>query len=172
MYDCRIYRFGNGAFQKPVERGYNHITGTFMRRSWNWFVWIGFGIALLAAFSFIPFFSRFPSTRDLPWANLLLFLAAGCFLAIGLYRAFAQAERYRGKISGAVLSALSFMIFALFCFGVFYAARNLPPAHTAVQVGQRAPDFTLADTDGKQVTLSQLRQGKRAVLLIFYRGYW
>jgi zinc transporter ZupT len=143
-----------------------------MRRSWNWFVWAGFGVALLAAFSYIPFFSRFPSTRDIPWANLLLFLAAGCFLAIGLYRAFTQAGRYRVKISGTVLSALSFMLFALFCFGVFYAARNIPPAHNALRVGQRAPDFMLADTTGKLVTLAQLRQGKRAVLLIFYRGYW
>ena len=27
-----------------------------MRRSWNWTIWSGFGIALLAAFSYIPFY--------------------------------------------------------------------------------------------------------------------
>ena len=143
-----------------------------MRRSWNWLVWVGFGVALLATFSYIPFFSRFPSTRDVPWVNLLLFLGAGCLLAIGLYRAFAQSGRYGGKIIGAALSALSLWLFGLFCFGVFYKARNIPAAQTALRVGQQAPDFILAGVDGNLVTLSQLRQGKRAVLLIFYRGYW
>ena len=143
-----------------------------MRRSWNWFVWIGFGVAVLAALSYIPFFSRFPSTRDFPWVNLLLFFAAGCLLAMGLYRAFAQPGRYRGKVSGAVLSALSLALFGLFCFGVFYEVRNIPSGQTALRVGQQAPDFKLAGIDGSLVTLSQLRQGKRAVLLIFYRGYW
>jgi len=135
-------------------------------------VWLGFGVALLAAFSYIPFFSRFPSTRDIPWANLLLFVAAGFLLGIGVYRAFAQPSRYRGKISGSTLSALSVVVFGLFCFGVFYQARNIPSGDTALGVGQQAPDFTLAGVDGNLVTLSQLRQGQRAVLLIFYRGYW
>lgn len=143
-----------------------------MRRSWNWFVWAGFGFSLLAAFSYIPLFSRFPGTRDVPWVNLLLFLAAACLLATGLYRAFAQSRSYGGKISGAALSALSLGLFGLFCFGVFYQARNIPPARTALRAGQQAPDFSLPGVDGKLVTLSQLRQGKRAVLLIFYRGYW
>ncbi len=90
-----------------------------MRRSWNWTVWAGFGVALLAAFSYIPIFSRFPSTRDFPWVNLLLFLAAGCLLATGVHRAFAQAGKYRGRINGTVISLLSFILFGLFCFGVF-----------------------------------------------------
>jgi cytochrome oxidase Cu insertion factor (SCO1/SenC/PrrC family) len=40
-----------------------------------------------------------------------------------------------------------------------------------VKVGQPAPDFTLEDTDGKVITLSELR-GKKSVVLVFYRGYW
>jgi cytochrome oxidase Cu insertion factor (SCO1/SenC/PrrC family) len=40
-----------------------------------------------------------------------------------------------------------------------------------VKVGQPAPDFTLEDMDGKNVTLSDLR-GKKTVVLVFYRGYW
>jgi hypothetical protein len=142
-----------------------------MRRSWNWPVWVGFGVALLGTFSYIPFFSRFPSTRDVPWVNLLLFLAAGCLLALGLYRA-AQSKRYGGKIIGAALSAVSLWLFGLFCSGVFYDARNIPSSRNALRVGQQAPEFMLAGIDGNLVTLSQLRQGKRAVLLIFYRGYW
>jgi hypothetical protein len=143
-----------------------------MRRSWNWAVWAGFALALLAALSYIPFFSRFPSTRDFPWANLLLFLAAGCLLATGLHRAFAQAGKFRGKISGPVVATLSLILFGFFCFGVFYEGRNIPPAANALRVGQRAPDFVLAGVDRSPVSLSQLRQRNRAVLLIFYRGYW
>jgi cytochrome oxidase Cu insertion factor (SCO1/SenC/PrrC family) len=40
-----------------------------------------------------------------------------------------------------------------------------------VKVGQPAPDFTLEDSDGKSVTLSDFR-GKKSVVLVFYRGYW
>jgi len=47
-------------------------------------------------------------------------------------------------------------------------------------VGQKAPDFTLQDTSGHPVTLAQLlsspvpgsAEPPKAVLLIFYRGYW
>lgn len=143
-----------------------------MRRSWNWPVWAGFALALLAAFSYLPVFVPFPVTRDFPWANLLLFLAAGYLLVLGLYRAFARSAKYRGKISGVILSLLSLTIFALFCFGVFYETRSIPAGDAALRVGRQAPDFSLAGIDGKPVSLSQLRQGKRAVLLIFYRGYW
>jgi len=150
---------------------YNRVSEALMKRNWNWMLWLGFAVAVFGAVSYIPIFARFPSTRDVPWANLLLFFAAGSFLAIGLYRAFAQPERYRGKISGPILGVLSLGLIGLFCFGI-YAARNLPPARTALRVGQRAADFSLAGVDGKMATLSQLRQNKRAVLLIFYRGYW
>jgi cytochrome oxidase Cu insertion factor (SCO1/SenC/PrrC family) len=40
-----------------------------------------------------------------------------------------------------------------------------------VKVGQPAPDFTLEDSDGKNVTLSDYR-GKKNVVLVFYRGHW
>jgi hypothetical protein len=143
-----------------------------MKRSWNWRVWAGFGVALVAAMSYVPVFARFPITRDFPWVNLLLFLGAVYVLAAGLRRAFAQPQAYRGKISGTILTVLSLALFALFAYGTFVAARQLPSAQTALRVGQQAADFTLTAADGTPGTLSQLRQGKRAVLLIFYRGYW
>ncbi len=40
-----------------------------------------------------------------------------------------------------------------------------------VKVGDRAPDFTLENLDGKTVSLSQFR-GKKIVVLVFYRGHW
>lgn len=143
-----------------------------MRRSWNALVWAGFAVAVVAALSYIPIFVRFPATRDFPWVNLLLFLVGGAMLAAGLKRAFGQPERYRGKISGVVLGVLALALCGLFCWGMFVGARRLPSASRAPQRDQQAPDFTLTDASGKPVSLSSLLKSNRAVLLIFYRGYW
>ena len=40
-----------------------------------------------------------------------------------------------------------------------------------VKVGQTAPDFTLENVEGKAIDLADFR-GKKAVVLVFYRGYW
>lgn len=45
------------------------------------------------------------------------------------------------------------------------APKVLPPA-----AGHLAPDFTLPDQNGKQVSLAAGRGQK--VVLVFYRGYW
>jgi peroxiredoxin len=42
---------------------------------------------------------------------------------------------------------------------------------TALKVGDKAPDFSLPNGDGKEVKLSDLTS-RSPVLLIFYRGYW
>lgn len=40
-----------------------------------------------------------------------------------------------------------------------------------VAVGEMAPEFTLKDTDGNEVSLSAVR-AKSPTVLVFYRGYW
>jgi hypothetical protein len=40
-----------------------------------------------------------------------------------------------------------------------------------VQVGEKAPDFTLEDQERKKVTLSS-QFGKTMTVLVFYRGSW
>ncbi len=40
-----------------------------------------------------------------------------------------------------------------------------------IKAGDKAPDFTLEDQDGKRISLADFR-GKRAVVLVFYRGRW
>ena len=63
--------------------------------------------------------------------------------------------------------------------GVPAALGQLPASKGAPQAGQKAPDFTLLDSQGKPVKLSELLAGGDAtgrkgswVLLVFYRGYW
>jgi hypothetical protein len=152
------------------------------RQRFNWQIWLGF---LLSVFSFLSYplvFVRFPTTRDFPWANLLLFGLAAVLLFLGVRRAFAPDRRRRSKIAAAVLGSLSILILLFFVFIGFIASRWLPSAAGAPKVGQKAPDFSLLDTDGKSVSLSALLSSPinakaasgnpKGVLLIFYRGYW
>jgi cytochrome oxidase Cu insertion factor (SCO1/SenC/PrrC family) len=49
---------------------------------------------------------------------------------------------------------------------------NLPATDLErVKAGQAAPDFTLEDITGKQMSLSDFRD-KKNVVLVFYRGHW
>jgi hypothetical protein len=143
-----------------------------LKRRWNIPIWAGFAIVLLSVISYIPVFTPFPITRDVPWVNYLLFLAGGAFLAIGLKRAYREPDRYHGKISGPILSVLSLLIAGFFVVGVLFLTKQLPAASGAPQVGRPAPQFTLANIDGKQTALADLVKGHRGVILIFYRGYW
>ena len=50
--------------------------------------------------------------------------------------------------------------------------RDLSPTDIdRVAVGTVAPDFTLPQYGGENVTLSQFR-GDKNVVLVFYRGFW
>lgn len=77
-----------------------------------------------------------------------------------------------------IIASLFFALFAV--SGVAQAQTKIGPKDGAglpaadlnrVKAGDKAPDFTLEDQDGKPVTLSDYR-GKKAVVLVFYRGYW
>jgi len=158
-------------------------------RKFNWLVLAGFLVCVIAFLSFFFFFVKFPVTRDFPWANLLLFGLAAILLVTGLRRAFSQADAYRGKIFGPILAALSVGVFVVFVFALFIVPRHLPAAPGAPQVGQKAPEFSLVDMNGRAVKLSELLTAPmnaassvagsstsghtpKGVLLVFYRGYW
>ncbi len=143
-----------------------------MKRRWNISIWVGFAIAVVALVSYVPVFVPYPSTRDLPWPDFLLFLVALVFLVVGLDRAFRKPNVYRGKISGSILAGLTVLMIALFCVFIFYATKQVPASPDALRAGQPAAQFTLSNADGKQVSLADLLKNNRAALLIFYRGYW
>lgn len=141
-------------------------------------LWLGFLIVLFAFLSYIPIFAKYPVTRDMPWANFLIFAFGLLLLFVGLRRAFSQPTLYRGKIAGPILTTISVAALVFFCFTIFSLGKHLPPSAQAPKVGQKAPDFALADATGKTVSLASLlstppaSQPTKGVLLIFYRGYW
>jgi hypothetical protein len=149
-------------------------------RRFNWPLWVGFLLTLATFFTYFAVFVWFPATRDFPWANLVLFVIAGVLLFMGVRRGFAPDRPHptRSKIVTTIVGLLGLAVFAFFVFAIFVAARWLPASTGAPHVGQRAPDFTLADTTGRQVSLNELLtspingSAPKGVLLIFYRGYW
>ena len=151
-----------------------------MTRRFNWPLWAGFLLTLIAAFSYFAFFVAFPVTRDFPWVNLLLFLLAAVLLVIGVRRGFARdrAHPKLAKVITSIVTTLSAIVFAFFIFAIFIAARWLPASTGAPHVGQKVPEFTLSDANGQQISLQHLLSesidGKapKGVLLIFYRGWW
>ncbi|HXO37731.1 MAG TPA: hypothetical protein VN872_03795 [Candidatus Acidoferrum sp.] len=175
---------------------------TISRRR-NWAPWFALLLALVAMLSNAGFFMGLPGQRAIPWLSLALAIAALICAAVGIMRAFRQPQVYGGKVSSSILGVLSLLICGLVGFASFHS-RDLPVATGAPQVGQRVPDFTLADTHGIKLSLGQLL-GKeqislvapprevleklgmadklppasaspatppKAVLLVFYRGYW
>jgi hypothetical protein len=146
------------------------------RRS-NLSPWWGLLLALGAIGCNVVLFVGSPAQSAMPVLSLVFAIAALIFLVIGLKRAFGQPQIYRGKVLTVVLTAVALFPVALTAFA-FVASRKLPNTTAAPQVGQKVPDFTLADTSGKPVSLDQLlstssgAQAPKAVLLIFYRGYW
>lgn len=147
-------------------------------KRFNWPIWTGFLLSVFALLSYPFLFVNWPVTRDFPWANLLLFGIAAVLLFVGVRRAFSPDRRRLSKIVAPILATFSVLVLGFFVFSFFIASRWLPASRGAPRVGQKAPDFTLADTNNKQVSLSGLLSepinGKAAkgVLMIFYRGYW
>jgi hypothetical protein len=166
-------------------------------RQRNWAPWIALLLALAALLSNVGFFMGLPGQRAIPWLSVALAIAALVCAAVGIMRAFRQSQVYSGKISSSILGVVSLLICGLVAVAAV-TSRALPVATNAPQVGQKVPDFTLADTNGNKISLGELL-GKadspvpasasntasqaapvglstatppKAVLLVFYRGYW
>ena len=149
------------------------------QRKRNWHVWIGFLVCIVGVLSYPLFFARYPVTRDVTWMNFLILAAGLAFAVSGLRRAFGRSQEYKGKVAGSILGVLSLAVAGLFVFGIFFATK-LPKSAGAPKVGDKAPEFSLADTNKQQVSLASLfatrlpvtQKPPKGVFLVFYRGYW
>lgn len=149
-------------------------------RVWNWRLWVGFGCAVAAL---IIYFIFFIVTRAVVWPCLALLVIAAALLISGMQRALREPLVYRGKIGGTVVSVLSVLLFVAFGFVAYQVHRAFPAARNAPNVGQHAPEFSLADSTGRNVALTDLlaspitdgsgsAHASKGVLVVFYRGYW
>jgi hypothetical protein len=149
-----------------------------MPRKRNFLPLAGFLVCVVAFISYFAVLANVPVTRDVPWLSWLVFALGLGLLGAGIVRAFRQPEIYKGRIAGPVFGALSLAVVGFFLFLTVVWSRQLPPPSAAVQVGQAAPDFTLADTRNQPVHLQELLRTPAGggpgswVLLIFYRGTW
>jgi hypothetical protein len=152
-------------------------TSVANERRRNSAVWLGLILAIAALLSQGLFFLKVPGQNALPWLSLSLATVAVILVLVGVKRAFFEPKLYQGKVAGSIITVISLLLFAVTVF-VFVTARKLPGTAGVPQVGQKAPDFTLADTNGQQISLEQLlstpvgNAHPKAVLLVFYRGYW
>ena len=140
-------------------------------------LWLGLILAIVALLSQGLFFLKVPGLNALPWLSLALATVAVILVLAGVKRAFFEPKLYRGKVAGSIITVVSVLFLAMTVF-VFVTARKLPGTAGVPQVGQKAPDFTLADTTGQHISLTNLlstpvgNAHPKAVLLVFYRGYW
>jgi hypothetical protein len=148
------------------------------RRRTNSALWYGLLIALFGIGSQFFYFLRPPPaiSHVLPWINLLLPAIGLIFLFIGLARAFRRSAVYGGKVWGSCVTVIALLLLAGNVV-LFHKTRDVPNSAGAPQVGQRLPAFTLSDSSGHPTSFSQLFASAdgsqpKAVLLVFYRGYW
>jgi hypothetical protein len=149
-------------------------------RLWNWRLWTGFAVSFLALLVYVLLFQE---TRAIFWPSLALFAIAAGLLVSGLRRAFGSPQLYRGKIGGPILATVSLIFLAVFGVGSYFVFKSFPTARNAPRLGHKAPEFVLADTSGKPVSLAQLlampitdtsgaAHAPKGALVVFYRGYW
>jgi len=157
----------------------NQPTPALAQRRRNGALWAGIAFLFLTILSNVPsLYALKGFDQVLPWVSLALPVIALIFFAVGMKRAFTMREVYGGRIFGSILGVVSLLV-VVGSVWLFMHGRDMPGSPGAPKVGQKAPDFTLTDTSGNQVSLGQLLAATpgssvapKAVLLVFYRGYW
>jgi len=104
---------------------------------------------------------RVAVVRNHPEGYVVAFAVATALAAL----AVARARRRRCR----ALRVLGFSVILLASGAWFnFVSALIPYTSTVLRVGERPPDFILADVGGRAVTLADYR-GKKPVVLVFYR---
>jgi hypothetical protein len=122
-------------------------------------------LSLLICVATVAVYSLFlgvPAVRNHPEGYVAAFAIAATVAGL----AVALRRRWYAWLTLAV----SLLLFTLGSYVNFVMAR-IPAEPGVLRLGERPPDFTLADASGRSVALADYR-GKKPVVLVFYRGYW
>ena len=122
----KAFRTGGGTAATQSPRFFAMYPKRF-----NWPILTGFLLSLFAFISYFLIFVWFPTTRNFPWANLLLFVVATALLLLGLRRAFTEERRKRSKVFASIITTFGVLVFALFAFNFFVFARWIPSSKGA-----------------------------------------
>lgn len=150
------------------------------QRRWNTAAFWALLLAVAAWLTNLLFFVVPSLSRVLPALSVLVAVAALIVMATAVRRAIAQSLIYRGKVLSIILAVVTLALSGLAIASLF-GFRKLPSSAEAPQIGQQVPDFALTDAEGRSVSLASLFAASpddrppaapKAVLLIFYRGYW
>ena len=132
-----------------------------MRRTW--LAVISLVLALGAPIGY-ALLIRVPLVRNHPGAYVAAFALAMAVAIVAVARG--HGRRWPAWIALGVSAIL------LLAGGWFnYVVARVPAGVTVLRVGERPPDFTLPDAEGKPVSLADFR-GRKPVVVVFYRGYW
>ena len=136
-----------------------------------------FWLALASTVCNALLFAGQHAERLLVWMSLVFAMGALLLLAWGLKQFFADRAGAAHKFRSSMLAVVSALLIAVNLVGFFHA-RAVPASAAAPKIGQKVPEFTLPDTQNQPVSLTGLFAANakdappKAVLLVFYRGYW
>jgi hypothetical protein len=109
-----------------------------------------------------------PEVRNRALPNLALVAAGLALSGLGVARTLARRGSARGRLLAPVLAVVNLTLASAFLW-LLYGLAALPPA-AGPTLAAPAPDFALADEQGRTVRLADFRGAP--LLLVFYRGHW
>lgn len=174
-----VSRCPQGSFADKLSFMADTTSASATKRRTNSALWYGLLATLFGIATQFFYFLRPPRpiSHALPWINLLLPAIGLIFLFLGLARAVRRSAVHTGRIWGSSVTVIALLLL-VGNLALFRHTRDVPNSAGAPQVGQRLPEFTLSDSSGQPTSLSQLFAAAgdgsqlKAVLLVFYRGYW
>ena len=125
--------------------------------------WSGVLLALLSFVSYFGFTLNLPGSAGYTWIHERL-VEAGAVIAVLSW------WRLPPRFSTRIGTGMAVAVAALLLGYVHLYSSMLPSTEGVIQVGQRAPVFSLPGPDGESFS-SETFLGK-PLILIFYRGYW
>ena len=135
-----------------------------------WFSFIGFLLSFAICFSYVSYFVFNEQIRDNPILIIVASSAAMLFSMYGAYLTIKNSSRRSLKILNIVLAIFALIFVTVFTLFVVKLSYDLPSTKLALSGHEKAPSFSLLDTQDREVRLEDFLG--QNVLIVFYRGHW